>query len=72
MLCQLSPVFAHASSASIGEHRAPAEVLGLDEVADSVADPNTGALSVVNPTVDYVPPHLIGLLITDSGGHSPS
>lgn len=29
-------------------------------------------LHVANPAYDYVPPHLISLFITDSGGHAPS
>lgn len=27
---------------------------------------------VPNPTMDYVPPELISLFITDTGGHTPS
>ena len=27
---------------------------------------------VPNPTLDYVPPELISLLVTDTGGHTPS
>ena len=27
---------------------------------------------VPNPTLDYVPPELISLFITDTGGHTPS
>lgn len=29
-------------------------------------------IHVPNPTMDYVPPELISLFITDTGGHTPS
>lgn len=31
-----------------------------------------GYVHVPNPTLDYVPPELISLFITDTGGHTPS
>lgn len=36
------------------------------------ADPLAGTLHVPNPGFDYVPPDLISLFITDTGGYTPS
>jgi translation initiation factor eIF-2B subunit beta len=33
---------------------------------------SAGTLHVPNPTFDYIPPHLISLFITDTGGYTPS
>lgn len=33
---------------------------------------NGGDLHVCNAGFDYVPPHLVSLLVTDTGGHNPS
>ena len=47
-------------------------------VVSAHADDNLEATShsvythVPNPTLDYVPPELISLFITDTGGHTPS
>lgn len=33
---------------------------------------NTAFTHVVNPSLDYIPPELISLFITDTGGHTTS
>ena len=41
----------------------------------SKLDPEGGiprAVSVLNPTADYIPPELVSLFITNAGGHNPS
>ncbi|GJP37145.1 hypothetical protein CLOM_g21585 [Closterium sp. NIES-68] len=40
---------------------------GEAEVARRVAE-----VDVVNPSFDYIPPELVTLLVTDTGGHNPS
>jgi len=49
------------------ELRSPAEILPFEEVASSMAD-----VSVINPAWDYIPPELVSLFITNTGGHNPT
>lgn len=37
-----------------------------DEATDSLS------VEVHNPAYDYIPPHLISLFVTDTGGYTPS
>lgn len=54
--------------------QSPAEVVNFEALSEGSTDASTNGtqLHVVNPAYDYVPPHLISLFITDSGGHAPS
>ena len=56
--------------------KSPAELLPFDAIADSLpseGQPGVGPdLHVPNPRLDYVPPTLISLYLTDTGGHCPS
>ncbi len=36
------------------------------------ADGESLWLEVHNPAYDYIPPHLVSLLVTDTGGYTPS
>jgi len=40
--------------------------------AAAAAAAAVASLEVHNPTFDYVPPHLVSLLVTDTGGYTPS
>lgn len=59
----------------LNELRSPSELLDFGEFSDCL-DFGSGIgaplLHVVNPTFDYVPPKLVSLFITDTGGHNPS
>ncbi|KAL6745895.1 nagb/rpia/CoA transferase-like protein [Haematococcus lacustris] len=84
-LHKLSPLFPHDPDLSFNEFRSPAEVVDLDVVAEAFqhhtaashhqgvgGDPLAGTVHVPNPAFDYIPPHLISLFITDTGGYTPS
>mmetsp|Transcript_53155 Transcript_53155/g.108416 ORF Transcript_53155/g.108416 Transcript_53155/m.108416 type:complete len:376 (+) Transcript_53155:111-1238(+) len=62
---KLSPVFPH-DQYSFNELKSPAEVSGGGQDAIS------RSVRVLNPSSDYVPPELVGLFITNAGGHNPS
>lgn len=64
-LYKLCPLFPHNQDAFI-ELKSP----GL---ASSYADfGGFDNVQVVSPSVDYIPPELVSLLVTDTGGHQPS
>lgn len=41
-------------------------------VALSGASANPGVVHIPSPMFDYIPPHLISLFVTDTGGYTPS
>ena len=64
---------------SIVNLQSPAEVIDFDVVAEAFpADLDNGLapedvyVHVPNPMFDYVPPELISLFVTDTGGYTPS
>jgi len=63
-LYKLSPVY--YSQDSFIELKNPSEVIDLEDVNDK------GDISVFNPSRDYVPPELVSLYITNTGGYNPS
>lgn len=65
-LYKLCPLYAHDQD-TFNELRPPSEVLKVTDVQHLGAD-----VSVQNPAWDYVPPDLVSLYITNSGGHNPS
>ena len=75
-LYKLSPLFPHDPEVTMNELKSPAEVLHFDAIADSLpAAGQTGVgpdLHVPNPVLDYIPPTLVSVYITDTGSHSPS
>ncbi|GAA0165959.1 translation initiation factor [Lithospermum erythrorhizon] len=72
---KLCPLYPHNPEILLNELRSPSELLDFGEFSDCL-DFGSGAgsplLHVVNPTFDYVPPTLVSLFITDTGGHNPS
>uniref|UniRef100_A0A2P2LDV5 Translation initiation factor eIF2B subunit beta n=2 Tax=Rhizophora mucronata TaxID=61149 RepID=A0A2P2LDV5_RHIMU len=72
---KLCPLYPHNPEVLLNELRSPSELLDFGEFSDCL-DFGTGSssplLHVVNPTFDCVPPKLVSLFITDTGGHNPS
>ena len=64
-LYKLSPLYAHDQD-TFNLLRPPSEILKFEE-ADKFKH-----VHVVNPALDYVPPELISLYLTNMGGHNPS
>lgn len=75
-LYKLTPLFPHDPEVKMNDLRSPAEVLNFDVIADSLpSEDGQGVgpdLHVPNPQLDYIPPKLVSLYITDTGGHCPS
>ncbi|KAK6233494.1 hypothetical protein QUC31_005900 [Theobroma cacao] len=72
---KLCPLYPHNPEVLLNELRSPSELLDFGEFSDCMDfGSGNGAplLHVVNPTFDYVPPKLVSLFITDTGGHNPS
>jgi len=49
----------------------PGEVLAFDEEGRDDGD-GDGELEIVNPNLDYIPPELVDVFITNVGEHPPS
>jgi translation initiation factor eIF-2B subunit beta len=74
-LHKLSPLFPHDPDVTLNDLKSPAQLLDFDAIADSLPADGQGVgpdLHVPNPFLDYVPPGLISLFITDAGCHCPS
>ncbi|XP_061367818.1 uncharacterized protein LOC133310836 isoform X2 [Gastrolobium bilobum] len=70
---KLCPLYPHNPEVLLNELGSPSELLDFGEFSDCMdSSSGTGSLHVVNPTFDYVPPKLVSLFITDTGGHNPS
>ncbi|KAK9128932.1 hypothetical protein Syun_017729 [Stephania yunnanensis] len=71
---KLCPLYPNNPEVLLNDLRSPSELLDFGEFSDCLdSGGGTGAsLHVVNPAFDYVPPKLVSLFITDTGGHSPS
>eukprot|EP01123_Difflugia_compressa_P002850 TRINITY_DN13696_c0_g1_i1.p1 TRINITY_DN13696_c0_g1~~TRINITY_DN13696_c0_g1_i1.p1 ORF type:complete len:267 (+),score=42.43 TRINITY_DN13696_c0_g1_i1:72-803(+) len=63
-LYKLSPMYPADNDLEL---RSPAEILPFEEIAGPMADVN-----VINPAWDYIPPELVSLFITNTGGHNPT
>ncbi|XP_074274980.1 uncharacterized protein LOC141599011 [Silene latifolia] len=72
---KLCPLYPHNPEVLLNELKSPSDLLDFGEFSDCL-DFGSGngepLLHVVNPTFDYVPPKLVSLFITDTGGHNPS
>ncbi|CAH8356445.1 unnamed protein product [Eruca vesicaria subsp. sativa] len=68
---KLCPLYPHNPEVLLNELRSPCELLDFGEFSDCL-DSGSPLVQVVNPTFDYVPPSLVSLVITDTGGHNPS
>ncbi|ONK75089.1 uncharacterized protein A4U43_C03F13200 [Asparagus officinalis] len=72
---KLCPLYPHNPEVLLNDLKSPSELLDFGEFSDCMDFGSIGGssrLHVVNPTFDYVPPKLVSLFITDTGGHSPS
>lgn len=72
---KLCPLYPHNPEVLLNDLRSPSELLDFGEFSDCMDfGSGNGAplLHVVNPAFDYVPPKLVSLFITDTGGHNPS
>uniref|UniRef100_A0A7N0TQ74 Translation initiation factor eIF2B subunit beta n=1 Tax=Kalanchoe fedtschenkoi TaxID=63787 RepID=A0A7N0TQ74_KALFE len=72
---KLCPLYPHNPEVLLNELRSPSELLDFGEFSDCMdfgTGPDSPLLHVVNPAFDYVPPKLVSLFITDTGGHNPS
>ncbi|KAH9325489.1 hypothetical protein KI387_005667 [Taxus chinensis] len=70
---KLCPLYPHNPEVLLNDLKSPSELLDYGDFSDCM-DGGTGnsRLHVVNPAFDYVPPQLVSLFITDTGGHNPS
>ncbi|XP_077241676.1 uncharacterized protein LOC143882128 [Tasmannia lanceolata] len=72
---KLCPLYPHNPEVLLNDLKSPSELLDFGEFSDCL-DFGSGSgiplLHVVNPQFDYVPPKLVSLFITDTGGHNPS
>ncbi|GJT37853.1 translation initiation factor eIF-2B subunit beta [Tanacetum coccineum] len=72
---KLCPLYPHNPEVLLNELKSPSELLDFGEFSDCMdfgTDTGSPLLQVVNPAFDYVPPKLVSLFITDTGGHNPS
>ncbi|XP_072990656.1 uncharacterized protein [Typha latifolia] len=72
---KLCPLYPHNPEVLLNELKSPADLLDFGEFSDCMdfgGCRGSPHLHVVNPTFDYVPPKLVSLFITDTGGHNPS
>jgi len=76
----LSPLFPHDPALAFNELASPGAALGFAAVADAAAAAaaapsvplGASLLAVHVPALDYVPPELVSLLVTDTGGATPA
>jgi translation initiation factor eIF-2B subunit beta len=72
---KLCPLYPHNPEVLLNELKSPSDLLDFGDFSDCMhfsTQDGSPLLNVVNPTFDYVPPKLVSLFITDTGGHSPS
>ncbi|XP_022864550.1 translation initiation factor eIF-2B subunit beta isoform X1 [Olea europaea var. sylvestris] len=72
---KLCPLYPHNPEVLLNELKSPSELLDFGEFSDCLdfgCRSGSPLLHVVNPAFDYVPPNLVSLFITDTGGHNPS
>lgn len=71
---KLCPLYPHNPEVLLNELKSPSDLLDFGEFSDCMdfGSGSASPLHVVNPSFDYVPPKLVSLFITDTGGHNPS
>ncbi|KAL5719988.1 hypothetical protein ACHQM5_012704 [Ranunculus cassubicifolius] len=72
---KLCPLYPHNPEVLLNDLRSPSELLDFGEFSDCMdfgSGNGSPLIHVVNPAFDYVPPKLVSLFITDTGGHNPS
>ncbi|KAL2634935.1 hypothetical protein R1flu_006414 [Riccia fluitans] len=72
-LHKLCPLYPHNPFTLLNDMKSPSEILDFGELSGCLNGVTGGPEShVFNPTFDYIPPELVSLFITDTGGHNPS
>lgn len=77
-LHKLSPLFPHDPDVTYNDFQSPGALVDFDVLAESfVCEDGSSAaegmgVEVHNPMYDYIPPHLISLFVTDTGGYTPA
>uniref|UniRef100_A0A061R8H0 Translation initiation factor eIF2B subunit beta n=1 Tax=Tetraselmis sp. GSL018 TaxID=582737 RepID=A0A061R8H0_9CHLO len=74
-LHKLSPLFPHDPDLSFNNLRSPSGVVGYDIVGHGTStgeDATETLVHVPNPQFDYIPPELVTIFVTDTGGYTPS
>lgn len=70
---KLCPQYPHNPDTLLNDLKSPSEIIDFGEFSDCLdGSPGGSRTHVVNPSFDYVPPELVSLFITDTGGHNPS
>ncbi|CAM6113365.1 unnamed protein product [Calypogeia fissa] len=70
---KLCPLYPHNPSTLLNDMRSPLEIMDFGDLSDCLSGVAGGPeLNVFNPAFDYIPPELVSLFITDTGGHTPS
>ncbi|KAL6010039.1 hypothetical protein ACLOJK_000470 [Asimina triloba] len=72
---KLCPLYPHDPEVLLNDLKSPSDLLDFGEFSecmDFASSNGAPLLHVVNPSFDYVPPKLVSLFITDTGGHNPS
>ncbi|KAF3326528.1 translation initiation factor eIF-2B subunit beta isoform X2 [Carex littledalei] len=72
---KLCPLYSHNPEVLLNELKSPSDLIDFGEFSDCMDFGSRGGgplMHVVNPTFDYVPPKLVSLFITDTGGHNAS
>ncbi|KAJ4767720.1 Translation initiation factor eIF-2B subunit beta [Rhynchospora pubera] len=70
---KLCPLYPHNPEVLLNELKSPSDLIDFGEFSDCMdfgAHGGAPLMHVVNPTFDYVPPNLVSLFITDTGGHN--
>eukprot|EP00873_Tetraselmis_striata_P033444 jgi/Tetstr1/453708/TSEL_040664.t1 len=74
-LHKLSPLFPHSPDISFNDLTSPASMVGFDVVAEGHSRGGTqdsNSVHICNPQYDYIPPELVTIFVTDTGGYTPS
>ena len=70
-LHKLTPTFPQQSNMVMNDFFEPESLIGYDALADLQIHRDDN-VQIPNPGFDYVPPHLVSLFVTDTGGISPT
>eukprot|EP00878_Enallax_costatus_P026085 GHUV01027962.1.p1 GENE.GHUV01027962.1~~GHUV01027962.1.p1 ORF type:complete len:346 (+),score=69.42 GHUV01027962.1:120-1040(+) len=75
-LHKLSPLFPHDPDVTFNDFQSPGCMVDFDVLAESFVREDESSdplnIEVHNPAYDYIPPHLISLFVTDTGGYTPA
>eukprot|EP00252_Welwitschia_mirabilis_P025097 TRINITY_DN7710_c0_g1_i1.p1 TRINITY_DN7710_c0_g1~~TRINITY_DN7710_c0_g1_i1.p1 ORF type:complete len:416 (-),score=80.21 TRINITY_DN7710_c0_g1_i1:212-1459(-) len=70
---KMCPLYPNNPEVLLNDLKSPSDLLDFGDFSEFM-DGGFGStrLHVVNPAFDYIPPQLVSLFITDTGGHNPS